>query len=440
MHYVVGILSILTVGLLFWQHYGMERVVELSANGDFPYEVLDDSADNGASVVSHVVRGDTIAMKCLLVQKFGWPYCSVRFSLGSATRGMDMSDFDSISLDIRHRGPAPHRLRLYLRNFEEGISNPAELNSQKVNEIEFEVPEQGILTVPYDLLHTATWWVKLRNSSLMESRVRLDNVTTVELSSGVDSTLGHHEIDLKSIRFHGKWISQNHLLIILVAAWFACGIVWPLLGALHLRSTLRHREARLAKLSALNEALELETRELAGQAFVDSLTGALNRQGLRELLLKRWNSSGSMADGVSIVFVDLDHFKSINDTRGHAVGDEVLRSFAQMAMSAIRSTDQLVRWGGEEFLIVCPGATARQAEAIAEKLRMSMTRREWPAGLRVSASFGVTALARHEDFGDAIKRADAALYLAKSNGRNRVEVMRHPSEKAAGPGMDAGKP
>lgn len=423
MHYIVGALTCLTVGLLLWQYHGMERVVELSANGDFPYAVLNDAKDHGGSIVSHVVESNTIKINCTLVRQFEWPYCSIRFTLGDAPRGMDMSDFDRISFDITHRGPGLHRLRLYLRNFEEGISHPHELNSQKVNEIEFEVPAQGILDVPYDLLHTATWWVKLRDRSLEESRVRLNNVTTVELSSGVANELGLHEVELRSIRFHGKWISQNHLLMGLTAAWFCVGIVWPLLGALHLRSTLRNREARLAVLSELNEALQLETRELAGQVFLDPLTGALNRQGLRELLLKQWSHSGDMTQGISIIFVDLDHFKSINDTLGHAVGDDVLRGFAGTVMGAIRSTDKLVRWGGEEFLIICPGTNAQLAVGIAEKLRQAMAGHEWPCERKVTASFGVTALAPREDFGEAIKRADEALYRAKSNGRDRVEVM-----------------
>jgi diguanylate cyclase (GGDEF)-like protein len=173
----------------------------------------------------------------------------------------------------------------------------------------------------------------------------------------------------------------------------------------------------------LNETLQLETRELAGQVFLDPLTGALNRQGLRELLLKQWSRSGDMTEGVSIIFVDLDHFKSINDTLGHAAGDDVLRSFADVVTAAIRSSDKLVRWGGEEFLIVCPGTTAPLAVGIAEKLRQSMASHAWPCDLKVTASFGVTALGPREDFGEAIKRADAALYRAKSGGRDRVEVM-----------------
>ncbi|MFP5393465.1 MAG: GGDEF domain-containing protein [Gammaproteobacteria bacterium] len=420
MQYLVGALMFLTITLLVWQHYGMERVIELSPRGAFPYAVFNDDKDGGASIVSADIRDDALVVNCTLVRQFEWPYCSVRFSLGTPTRGMDLSDFDTVVLDVRHTGPGPHTLRMYLRNFEPGRASTQELNSQRVNEIEFETPVHGGLNVPISLLHTATWWAKLRNVALHDSAVRIDNVTTVELSSGVANELGHHVFEVRSIKFYGKWISQKTLLMVLVAAWFMCGVAWPLMGALHLRSQLRAKEARLAMLDALNQALQLEARELAGQAYTDPLTGALNRQGLRDALVKQWQTAphGTSA----IIFMDLDHFKPINDNQGHPVGDDVLRRFAAMIRADIRASDKLVRWGGEEFLIVCPDTSAVHAQQLAEKLRQSMPQQAWPNGLRVTASFGVTELGKDEDIGEAIKRADDALYRAKHRGRNCVEV------------------
>jgi diguanylate cyclase (GGDEF)-like protein len=422
MQYLVGGLMALTIILLTWQHFGMERVLELSATGKYPYQVFNDEVDGGASIVRHSVEDDKLKLDCILVRQFEWPYCSVRFTMDKAPKGMDMSGFDTVTFDVRYVGPRPHTLRMYLRNFEPGSSNVNELNSQKVNEIEFEVPDNGELTVPFGLLHTAVWWTKLRNLDLLDTGVRMDNVTTVEISSGVKNEIGQHHIEIRSIKFRGKWISQNNLLMILVSAWFMCGVIWPLLGAMHLRSQLRNREARLAMMSALNQALQLETKELAGQAYIDALTGTLNRQGLRDLLVKQWQTPTPHAEAAAIVFMDLDHFKRINDTHGHPVGDEVLRRFAAMVRGEIRSTDKLVRWGGEEFLIVCPATTACQAEQLAEKLRQAMGPQPWPARLSVTASFGVTSLANGEDIGEAIARADDALYRAKRRGRNCVEV------------------
>jgi diguanylate cyclase (GGDEF)-like protein len=99
-----------------------------------------------------------------------------------------------------------------------------------------------------------------------------------------------------------------------------------------------------------------------------------------------------------------------------------LRRFAAIIRHEVRSGDKLVRWGGEEFLLVCPETNREQAALLAEKLRTAMATQEWPYGLRVTCSFGATALITEEDIGSAIARADTALYVAKSNGRNRVEV------------------
>jgi len=133
---------------------------------------------------------------------------------------------------------------------------------------------------------------------------------------------------------------------------------------------------------------------------------------------------------MSIIFTDIDHFKRINDTHGHAVGDIVLKNFAQMITSTVRSADRVARWGGEEFLIVCMNTTAQQAMTLAEKLREHMGVQAWPAGLTVTASFGVAEHLPAEDIGEVIERADAGLYAAKRAGRNRVHV--HGQQTVAG--------
>ncbi len=155
--------------------------------------------------------------------------------------------------------------------------------------------------------------------------------------------------------------------------------------------------------------------------FAEQLAVAA-KEGLRDALMNKWRRPDPRHDAMAVVFVDLDHFKQVNDTYGHAVGDEVLRSFVATVQREIRAGDKLVRWGGEEFLIVCPSTGAADAEALAAKLRRAMHHQIWPSGLRLTASFGVTALRHGEDIGDTIKRADAALYLAKSNGRDCVEL------------------
>ncbi|EYB69209.1 hypothetical protein DEIPH_ctg011orf0202 [Deinococcus phoenicis] len=121
-----------------------------------------------------------------------------------------------------------------------------------------------------------------------------------------------------------------------------------------------------------------------------------------------------------LVLFDLDHFKRINDTHGHNVGDEILIGSARLVRTALRDTDHLGRWGGEEFLIVLPGVGVVQGQSIAERLRDGLAAHTFAGVGRVTASFGVAALTPHDDLSSSIARADAALYAAKAAGRNCV--------------------
>jgi diguanylate cyclase (GGDEF)-like protein len=304
-------------------------------------------------------------------------------------------------------------------NYEPDISKLADPMSQKVNEVEFEVPADGTIRVPLNVLHTATWWIDYMKVPLDDTDMRIDNVTRVELLTGAASTEGEHVIELRSLRLHGKWITSDELYMGLMAAWILCAVSWPVLAALQLRRELSDSGRRLALLGEINAALQLEARELVEQANTDPLTGTLNRQGLRAALM---STASLLAPPVAVVFADIDHFKGINDRHGHDVGDAVLRDFAAAIHAEIRTNDRLVRWGGEEFLIVCPATGAEQARQLAEKLRAALHAGTWPAGLRVTASFGIAARAPDEDIGAVIKRADGALYAAKAAGRDRVMV------------------
>jgi diguanylate cyclase (GGDEF)-like protein len=146
----------------------------------------------------------------------------------------------------------------------------------------------------------------------------------------------------------------------------------------------------------------------------------LNREGLREFLMTNWSGQIPLEPPVSIIFSDLDHFKNVNDKHGHAVGDSVLQEFSRLVQHEIRSHDRLVRWGGEEFLILCHNTDADQGVGLAEKLRAVIARHTWPQGISITASFGVTMHAADEDLGAMILRADRALYMAKEDGRDCV--------------------
>lgn len=168
---------------------------------------------------------------------------------------------------------------------------------------------------------------------------------------------------------------------------------------------------------------ERANRRLVRIAETDPLTELYNRRGLAEALHQRFaDRDGYPSAGLLIA--DIDHFKVINDGHGHEGGDRILMAFAKRMRSAFRGTDLVARWGGEEFLVVLPGATQRELAAVAERLRASVA--EEPFSLRTGAlavtiSIGITTMDPNDnDFEQAVQRADAALYAAKSGGRNRV--------------------
>ncbi len=163
--------------------------------------------------------------------------------------------------------------------------------------------------------------------------------------------------------------------------------------------------------------LAAERQALERTAYHDALTGLLNRHAL-PLVERRVHRETGFAPPVALLLVDLDHFKRLNDCRGHAGGDQVLQAAAQALRSGLRRGDEALRWGGEEFLLCLPGSTLADAARVAEKLRLAVAALE--AGGAVTCSIGVAELAPQEALADAVTRADAALYRAKAEGRNRV--------------------
>lgn len=154
-------------------------------------------------------------------------------------------------------------------------------------------------------------------------------------------------------------------------------------------------------------------------ALTDRLTGLMNRRGLEGVLQREVARSRRNDLPLSVVLIDVDRFKQVNDAHGHAAGDEVLRQIAAACASHVRASDVVGRWGGEEFLAVLPGARMEGARSSGERLRVAVE------GLRVATgcvtiSAGVAEIGPAGDVEAAIREADERLYSAKSGGRNRV--------------------
>ncbi|MCK4621342.1 MAG: diguanylate cyclase [Desulfuromonadales bacterium] len=174
--------------------------------------------------------------------------------------------------------------------------------------------------------------------------------------------------------------------------------------------------------SQLREKMrEKEVEILERLAITDRLTELYNRRKLDEILTVESERTKRFNNPYGIVLLDIDHFKSVNDTYGHQVGDQVLVDVAKLLKLHTRETDVAGRWGGDEFLIICPETDQNGLIQLAENLRKNIERYEFSVVNTKTSSFGVTVYQQGDEIKDMILRADKALYLAKGNGRNRVE-------------------
>jgi two-component system cell cycle response regulator len=182
------------------------------------------------------------------------------------------------------------------------------------------------------------------------------------------------------------------------------------------------RAGNLIENYQLMNRLTLQGERLEQLAMHDQLTGLYNRHYLIENVSQRISQSIREGMALALVVIDIDHFKSVNDTRGHAVGDMVLVAVAGLLNEQCRHEDLVARYGGEEFVIVM-NCTLEAASVKAEQLRVAMAELH-PHDIELTASFGVTALHPEErDFDQFFVRADEAVYKAKHSGRNRVVVL-----------------
>jgi len=169
----------------------------------------------------------------------------------------------------------------------------------------------------------------------------------------------------------------------------------------------------------LTELLE-QVQRLASH---DELTGTLNRRSLMAALEREHSRSERGGSSFSIAMIDLDHFKRVNDTYGHAVGDQVLREFAATVRDAMRTTDEFGRYGGEEFLVILLGESPEFALTATERIRAAVGARDWSPltpDLPVTLSAGIATHCKGESIEQVMHRADQALYQAKRAGRNTV--------------------
>jgi diguanylate cyclase (GGDEF)-like protein len=350
---------------------------------------------------------------CRFPQETVMQGCGFGYMLATATpsQGVDLSRFHTLNLAIRYTGNAQY-LRVSIRNFDPRFSKIEDLNSPKFNFVN--IPAKDLaqpISVSLREFAVAEWWTTAYNHPREYSRLDLSNATVFNLDLQGELAGTQHDIQIDKIEFVGDWISAEYWYLGILCLWMILGTTYGTTQWLRMRR--KHRAQR-----EMIHVLEHEKEKYQRLSTTDALTNVLNRHGIEQFIA----ALGITRMSASVIVIDLDHFKRVNDERGHDVGDRVLRTMGEILIAGTRNTDAVGRWGGEEFVLVCPGASLGNAADLAEKLRQKIMETNFiPENpLPMTASFGVAASRADQGFEDAFRQADQALYLAKNRGRNCV--------------------
>lgn len=414
---------LLTILAIVGEQKILKTSLVIDHTSDYPVHLYNDSTSNGNSEVE-LIDPKNYEWRCILKDGYIYAFCGFEILIDpNRQKGLNFSRYDRVKLWLDYKGPG-ETIRFYLRNFDSRYSKAGDDPSTKYNQIEFNVDllEHSPAEFATEDFFVANWWLFEYKIPPQLGHPQFDNIVVVEVQTGSAQPLGEHHFRLHRVELSGQWLSTEKWYLSIMTSWLAIILLFLGYRILLLNDEVRQQKKREVELLEINSLLDTRSKQLEEKSRLDSLTGAFNREGIEEAIrmgLWEWRSHRRP---LSIVMLDIDHFKKINDTYGHAVGDHVLSVLTNLVQKYIRTDDLFARWGGEEFVLVCRNTHVGQAAVIAEKLRDVIARHSFDHDLQITVSMGVAGLRANEPLEQLFKSADDALYHAKGAGRNQVVV------------------
>ncbi|MES2674740.1 MAG: GGDEF domain-containing protein [Pseudomonadota bacterium] len=380
-------------------------------DGSATSEWLDDSHSNFRCNVPPAFTGNYFS-------------CSLVADLSrSATTGMNLENYRYVELEINYVGDA-NKLRIAVRNYNPAYSRTNDANSNKFNAASIHTKElTKPLRLPLTAFSVSDWWVSQYNIPVVQAQTEMTNALALTIDFADNLTPGKHDVSVAKLEFVGEWISPENWYLFILGCWMLGIFGFAAYRLIQLHRKTRADSKMIAELAISNEQLKTETDKFRRLSTVDALTQTYNRFGIDKVvttLMAASHDRFKSTPNFALIIIDIDHFKRVNDRRGHDAGDRVLQKISAIIQDAIRSVDFLGRWGGEEFLVIMPNTGKEFAGDLAERIRVaiSATMFEPEQPLYVTASFGIGAQLKDEDFSNTFKRVDNALFKAKELSRN----------------------
>ncbi|SMF54804.1 diguanylate cyclase (GGDEF) domain-containing protein [Alteromonadaceae bacterium Bs31] len=422
---ILALMVIFTLIALFFGKKILRTQIEiLPGSSAFSYTLESDQRDGGASSIQWINKQEG-SWECELDSTtLQYPFCGMQVYLkGSILEGVDLSNYSAISVDIDYQGPTKH-FRVFLRNSNPAYTHIGDPRSTKFNFVELDVRKQeSTEDINLSYFRVADWWLLLyENLDIQHTQPEFSNISIIDIQTSSNAPAGKYQFKLNKIVLEGVIIGSESMYLSIIVAWVLLVLLILVNRNIYLNVEIATRKRKEGELKQINLVLDERQKVLEEKINHDPLTGVYNRSGIEDSLSVGYEEWLLHRRPLSILLMDVDHFKDVNDNYGHTFGDNILREFTVLVNDNIRSTDSIARWGGEEFLLVCNNTSPQQAMFIGENLRKLVCDAVFSKGVRCTVSIGVATIVNDEMLESLFNRADLALYVSKKGGRNKCTL------------------
>ncbi|MDU0353793.1 GGDEF domain-containing protein [Paraglaciecola aquimarina] len=408
---------LVTIALVIFYDYIPTRTLQLHPQlGNNTHIIIDNNT--GSDTEFAWIDREKYEWTCTFNTNKGYPFCNIAISWSHPPyEQLDLSSYSYLLVDLEYVGDAKY-ISLFIRNYYQYGSDEDEIKTGKFNNVTKAATfYEQVLPIYFDQLRVADWWVN--EFQVPPELVMPDVSQTISMGLGIPHpvTLGTHRFRLHSITAKGAYVSREHLYFTIIIFWAILALAEILYKYAVLNRKYLTESNLLSKMAEQNQLYKMK-------AETDKLTCILNREGISQIT-KKLQEQGILQQ-YALLVLDLDYFKQINDSFGHAIGDSVLKDVAQIITSCKRSYDLVARWGGEEFVVLFHCLDNEQQFVFAEKIRKAIESASYDVGEKttITASIGVTRIKKSTSLEQAFLQADQALYYAKGGGRNRVVIFK----------------